>query len=829
MLENNNSRIVTRMAVRSIKSGRQKNLIMAAAITLSTFMLFCILTVGSTYFKMQRLQNIRMNGADYDAFIYGGFTEEQKEICEKNPYIQTVGVQGMAGWTVSTDTDDTLNTVMLWSDGAQWDVLSKPAVIWQKGEYPLKENEVMATAAALKDCGLEDAGVGDTFTLTYGDKQGEHTAEFTISGLLKTYKNEKIFYVSKPFLDKSGFSLDDYGRGFLYMKFKYPVVPERVFRELENSLNLGEQQYLLIEPAAQSSVQILAGLAGLVLITCFSAYLLIYNILYISVSSNVRHYGLLQTVGMTGRQIYQMVLRQMFMVGACGIAGGILLGMLTSFLLIPEAVKVLGIQKEEISIAFHPAVFLLSILIAGGTIYLGSRKPAKKATEVSPVEALGYRGDFGKRNSHGTRKGRLVWRLAWDQVTKDKKKTMIVLLSLAASLSVFLCLTTLIESQGPRTIVSNYMDADMVLINDTIKKDDKNDWKQLMDEAFQVKIKEGGRIKESHQVLIDQIVVPWEPEFVDTWMKAFYVKWMEESYADIETEFKQNPEKFSSYIIGIDEAAFTYLNSTLETPIDEQSFKEGKSCILYRDSLNLKEADYQEENIACYLYGGDGESHSFQIGGLTDDSYYRRGGITPTIIVSDAYLNRISDAPYVFKTSIQYEQEYDTAAEADVKNAIDTSAYPKDFSYESKIEEMKSVSKAQGNMMGIGIGIAFILALIGILNYVNTVTGNIHNRQMELAIMESVGMTEKQVKSVLIREGILFAGGSLVLTATLGLFITYLLYQSMNYMQVTFAIPVLPSACMILFILCVCVAVPLAVYRVVTGKKAIVERIKTNE
>ena len=78
MLENNNSRIVTRMAVRSIKSGRQKNLIMAAAITLSTFMLFCILTVGSTYFKMQRLQNIRMNGADYDAFIMAVLQRNRK-------------------------------------------------------------------------------------------------------------------------------------------------------------------------------------------------------------------------------------------------------------------------------------------------------------------------------------------------------------------------------------------------------------------------------------------------------------------------------------------------------------------------------------------------------------------------------------------------------------------------------------------------------------------------------------------------------------------------------------------------------------------------------
>ena len=44
-------------------------------------------------------------------------------------------------------------------------------------------------------------------------------------------------------------------------------------------------------------------------------------------------------------------------------------------------------------------------------------------------------------------------------------------------------------------------------------------------------------------------------------------------------------------------------------------------------------------------------------------------------------------------------------------------------------------------MLEVGLGIVLILALIGLLNYVNTVTGNVQNRQMELAILESVGMT----------------------------------------------------------------------------------------
>lgn len=171
-------------------------------------------------------------------------------------------------------------------------------------------------------------------------------------------------------------------------------------------------------------------------------------------------------------------------------------------------------------------------------------------------------------------------------------------------------------------------------------------------------------------------------------------------------------------------------------------------------------------------------------------------------------------------------KEYDEAAETEIKGILEKGLYKKDFSYDSRIEEMKNIKKAQGNMMGVGIGIVLILALIGVMNYINTVSGNIQSRQLEIAIMESIGMTEKQVKTLLVREGILFAGISLSLTATAGLGVTYVLYQSMNYMDIAFFVPVLPTVFMALFIAAVCVAVPLIAYRVLTGNKTVVERIR---
>ena len=80
-------------------------------------------------------------------------------------------------------------------------------------------------------------------------------------------------------------------------------------------MKLGKKQRLFFVADFAYSIQILSGIAGLALVTCLCAYLLIYNIMYLSVAGSIRYYGLLQTIGTTGRQIYCLIHRQMLLVG----------------------------------------------------------------------------------------------------------------------------------------------------------------------------------------------------------------------------------------------------------------------------------------------------------------------------------------------------------------------------------------------------------------------------------------------------------------------------------------------------------------------------------
>ena len=828
MLANNNRAIITRMAKSSLAGNKRKTFMLMIAILLASFMLFSILTVGGTYFRMQQVQNLRLQGADYDAYIYGGFTNEQQSVCETNTDIEKIGIEAMAGWAEKTAADDTLHTSFFWADDTMWKEMKRPAMDWVKGRYPTKDDEVMATKEALKDCGMEDLGIGDSFEITYGDKLGSHTKRFTITGMWGGYGDKSIFYISKSFLQQSGFQLSDYGRGFLYLKFKDALVSQKTQDQLTASLDLGQKQRLLFTSETAQSIPLLLGMAGLILITCLSAYLLVYNILYLSVSGNIRYYGLLQTVGMTGRQINRLIKKQMLFTGAVGMAAGFLLGAAASFFLIPTIVRTLGIRQTDIEIAFHPLILLASILLVGATVLIGRRKPARIAAGISPVEALGYRGLDGKVRARRTGKGRIVWRMAKDQLRKDKKKTFVVVLSLAATLSVFLCLTVLIQSHGPRTIVSNYMNTDLLIQNDTMWKEDPGQWQQIMDDDFLSQLPSAG-ISQTHPMLNAAVAVPWEPEFSDLWMKKTYDMWMEQSYEDVKEDYKEHPETYYSYLTGIDRAEFAYLNGTLDEPVDEKAFLEGRAAILYRNDLEFDRKELDGKQVSCFLLGQEENTYSFDISGMTDDTYYAMPGLAPTIIVSDAFFKTIVKEPLISKLAVQYQKEYDENTEAQIKRAMTTSPNRKAFSYDSKLEAMKQVEKAQNNMMGIGVGITVLLALIGIMNYINTVCGNIQNRQVELAVMESVGMTDRQTRKMLVREGLLYAGLSLLLTGTAGLGITYFIYQSMNYMGIPFMIPAVPVLLMVLVVGAICIAVPLTAYRLLAGKRSVVERIRGNE
>lgn len=839
MLKNNNQAVVKRLAKNNLKSNRRRSLSMVLAIMLSSFLLFSVFTVGATYLKMQRQQNIRLNGAEFDAIMYG-ISEEQKEILEENPTVEHYGVVMVSGVVAETEVDKTPGVGLLYADDTYWKKMMAPARKFVKGHYPVEGNEVMVTEDALKKCGFSDKKIGDEITFVYEINEKREVETFRISGIWDGYGDTDNFYMSKAFCDKQKLDAVYYGR--CHISFCKKWMSDEAQQAFIDSMKLKKSQRLFYVYEYGNATEIFLGLSGIALVTVLSAYLLIYNIMYLSVAGNIRYYGLLQTIGMTGRQIRQLMQKQLLWIGGIGMLAGILIGAGTSFFLIPVVVKTFVSAKEmgAVQVTFHPIIVLLTVLLTGCTVWYAGRKPTKIAVGSSPVEALEYRVVSSVRKRHKTRKGSLIVRMALEQLTRNKKKTMVTMLSLAASLSVFLCLITLLHTQSAREYSYNYMGLDMVLKNDTINNMVLNRAAEgeeqiqgvhpILNEELLNEIRQTDGVEEVLPTITVPTIVPWEKEVTDVWMREFYETWMNIPYEDDIEEYQQHPENFGSSLVGITEEDFRALNAEMEQPVDEEAFLSGKTCILYRHGLfGLDEKELRGKQISCEEYVHPENTRTFEIAGMTDvGDYVSLLGFPPTMIVIDDAVKAFTEKPIVFRVGIRYAEEYHKETEDAILSNIEESPNKTDFSWDSKIEQAENVKAAQGHMMEIGFGIVLILGIIGVMNYINTSVGNMQSRQKEISIMESVGMTERQVKKMLVWEGIFYTGGVLFLTLTVGIGITYAIYQTMNYMGAKFWFPVLPflGATLILFV--VCIVVPVWTYQKIEKSGSLVERIRVS-
>ena len=225
MLANNNKAMLKRLARNTVKTNRRQFAILFFTVALAACMLFCVFTIGITYLHLSRLQDTRLFGAEYDAVVANGFTEEQKAILMDRSDVRSVGVLSYAGYAKSTDADDTIDVGLLWCDPVYWETMSAPARTGVKGTYPEKENELMVTREALRACGKETLEPGDCFVMNYEDNTGVHRENFVISGIWEGYGNQAIFYVSEAFFQKSGYALDQ--SGILYIKYDSDFVTNR--------------------------------------------------------------------------------------------------------------------------------------------------------------------------------------------------------------------------------------------------------------------------------------------------------------------------------------------------------------------------------------------------------------------------------------------------------------------------------------------------------------------------------------------------------------------------------------------------------------------------
>ena len=323
------------------------------------------------------------------------------------------------------------------------------------GSTPQKANEVLVSANILKDLNIEEK-VGAEIPVEFQNQRQLYHFDMVVSGIYDTpnEKSESVI-VSKAFLEENAEMMSDIAQGRVgcsiytadvVMRDNYMVkdrISELVRNIGGNPDDASADNAVRVAPnpivSNESGLMmwLVAGVFGVLFMFC--GYLLIYNVFEIAVTNDIRQYGLLRTVGTTSRQIRRLVNRQALYLFLIGTPFGLLFGTLLGRSILPIALQIFAVDFSggniEVGTLPYLGIIAGAILFSGLTVYISTRKSVKKASRVSPIEAIRYvEQDTVSIKRKKTISGAVIPRMAKANLQRNKRRTVFIVISLTLSI-----------------------------------------------------------------------------------------------------------------------------------------------------------------------------------------------------------------------------------------------------------------------------------------------------------------------------------------------------------------------------------------------------------
>ena len=152
------------------------------------------------------------------------------------------------------------------------------------------------------------------------------------------------------------------------------------------------------------------------------------------------------------------------------------------------------------------------------------------------------------------------------------------------------------------------------------------------------------------------------------------------------------------------------------------------------------------------------------------------------------------------------------------------------FDYESKATYAAEFESFRSMFLLLGGVLSLIVGLVGVLNFFNAILTGIITRKREFAVLQSIGMTGRQLKTTLVYEGLLYAMGAVAAALVLTVGLSPLLGKALGSMFwfLTYRFTVVPILLVAPAFALLGVLVPLGVYRS-AARRTVVERLREAE
>ena len=854
-------KVLNELSVKDLRLNKKRSIVIIIGIILSTA-LICGVAGLITSFQKTFVETAKNSQGNYHAILYDVPKDELKYIEENRSiedyYLsEELGYSYLANGKTSTGEEEKpLVNIISMNDK----FLNNMAINVQDGRLPENDSE-LAISTRINEKFKTNYKVGDTITLNVGELKGtlenqnanyydeeqtkktdgtEQTTENEIVNVTsKTYKivgiierptttiepyeadwftvitkmqtinkkaNIAVLYtkpndyvkntesINQMVIAKSGTKENDFNRvnglDKTYKSYKYKI---KINKEL-----LSFQGASLDDDTLRTIYGLGAFIMGIVLV---SSVFVIRNGFAISITERLKQYGMLSSIGATKKQIKKSVYFEGFILGIIGIPLGILSGIFAIYILVNVVNYILKDYVSSgtlLTYGISWAAIVVSIIVSVVTIWLSCRNSAKKASKITPIEAIRSSEDV-KLKAKKIKCPKIITKIfktggeiAYKNLKRSKKKYRTTVISIIVSVVIFIAISSFIQ-YGFKMSSAYYTEKDYNYVVYAYTSASPEDTEEFAKEQAK-----------NLKMLTDISNLPDVGEVSINKSNSFEMNMDEKHKAELTeygkdikarySESNSDQEQIDTINI-ISLSKNEYENYLKKIGGDYETYKDG--AILIDNNINTNDQGKRIQGSMYTWKKGDtvtgkigDKEYNVKIVARTEE---RPKGVNimynynAFFIVSEEFINKTG-----YETASLYAQSNDA-----YKLDEEVEQYKNDNNLTNSnlntFNMEKSVKAENAVILVISIflyGFIGVITLIGITNIFNTITTNMNLRKKEFAMLKSIGMTRKEFNRMIRLESIFYGVKSLIIGIPIGLVLSYGMYNVFrNSMEMEYVLP----------------------------------------
>ncbi len=831
-------KVLNELSVKDLKLNKKRSIVIIIGIILSTA-LICGVAGLITSFQNTFVETAKNSQGNYHAILYNVPKGELKYI-EENRGVEDYYLSEELGYSYLTngktstgEEEKPLVNIISMNDK----FLNNMAINVKDGRLPENDSE-LAISTRINEKFKTNYKVGDTITLNVGDL-GQKTYKivgiierptvavepyevdwFTVITKMQTINkkaNIAVLYTNPKDYVKNTESINQMVKATDNGEYTKFIGLNGTYKSYKYELNINKE--LLSYQGASLDDEMLRTIYGLgafiMGIVLVSSVFVIRNGFAISITERLKQYGMLSSIGATKKQIKKSVYFEGFILGIIGIPLGILSGIFAIYILVNVVNYILKDYVSSGTLLTYgiswPAI-VVSIIVSVVTIWLSCRRSAKKASKITPIEAIRSSEDVQLKAKKIkcpkiiTKIFKTGGEIAYKNLKRSKKKYRTTVISIIVSVVIFIAISSFIQygfkmssayytERNYNYVVYAYTTASPEDTEEYAKEQEKN-LKMLTDisnlpDVGDVSINKSN----TFEMNMDE---KHKAELTD------YGKDIKTRYSDSDSDEKQID---AINIISLSKNAYDAFLKKIGG--DYETYKDG--AILIDNNINTDEKGKKIQGSMYTWKNGDtvtgkigDKEYNIKIVARTEE---RPNGVEQLysphayFIVSEEFINKTGYVSATLYSQSNNVDKLDAEVEQYKNDNNLTDSNLRTFNMEESVRAENAVVLVVSIFL---YGFIGVITLIGITNIFNTITTNMNLRKKEFAMLKSIGMTKKEFNRMIRLESIFYGVKSLIIGIPIGLVLSYGMYNVFrNSIEMEYVLPYKAIAVAVIFVVVV--------------------------